>query len=186
MITFDPYAQLRLWARPGTPTAASLDAAGWLFPSGAPTALQPSARTAGLALASPVVTVRSGGSVTVRVTATHPDGGAPWPTLLTFPSGRDAVRLSLQWEGGAGLPVVTDCPPFEVGGAAPVACQQADLPRVVLPGASATIPALLRAVTSGGQPLPPGTYTVRMGMYQELVGTFTGSGSTQLQVRVTA
>ena len=96
------------------------------------------------------------------------------------------MRLSLQWSSSAGsLPAVTGCPTFTVG-PAPVACESADLPRVALPGSTVDIDAVLRAVTANGQPLPPGLYTVRLGLYQQLVGTFAGAGSTALEVRVIA
>jgi hypothetical protein len=185
-ITTDPYAGVTLWALPGTPTATTLASGGWLFPAGAPAPLPDGARTGAVAGAAPAISVRSGGTVDTRVTATHPAGGAPWPILATFPGGQDAVRLSLQWTGGPpGLPAATGCPTFDDAGPPAVACESADLPRVVLPGASATIDATLHAVGPDGQPLPPGTYTVRLGLYQQLVGTFTGSGATTLQVRVT-
>ncbi len=62
LITTDPYAQVSLWALPGTPTAAALDAAGWLLPA-APAPLPAAARTDTLAVASPPSTVvrRRGG-----------------------------------------------------------------------------------------------------------------------------
>ena len=184
MVTADPFAQVALWALPGTPTEAALASAGWLFPAGEPTALPTEARTASLQLPAAPVVVRSGAAVTVRVTAVHPPGGGPWPDLLTFPLGRLAVRLSAQWEGAGGT--ATGCPALPGASSAPLACQSADLPRVLLPGASATIPVVLRAVSATGQPLPPGTYTVRVGLYQELVGVFAGSGAADLEVHVTS
>jgi hypothetical protein len=189
LVTSDPYAGTRLWALPGTATAAALASAGWVFAAGAPTALPPDARAGGVAVASPApVVVQSGGEAKVRATVTHPSGGAPWPTLLTFPVGADAVRLSLQWSaaspGGDGVAPATGCPAFSVPTAVPLACENADLPRVVLPGSAVDVVAVLHAVSADGQPLPPGVYSVRLGLYQQLVGTFSGSGATSVQVRV--
>jgi hypothetical protein len=172
---------------PGTPTTAALAASGWLFPAGAPSALPSAARTGDLAVPPGMVVVRSGASATVRVTATHPPGGEPWATLATFPQGQDAVRVSLQWSTAtASLSPATGCPTFSAASPAPVACESADLPRVVLPGSAVPVKAVLHAVGADGRPLPPGLYTVRLGLYQQLVGSFAGSGTTTLTVRVTA
>jgi hypothetical protein len=188
LVTSDPYAGVALWVLPGTPTTAALASAGWLFAAGAPSPIAPADRAGGLAVASPVIVVRSGGAATVRVTASHPQGGSPWPALSTFPAGADAVRVSLQWSApsGTALPAVAGCPAFTAPVAGPVACENADLPRVLLPGATGALTATLHAVSANGQPLPPGTYTVHLGLYQQLVGTFTGSGTATLRVRVVA
>ncbi|HVM67843.1 MAG TPA: hypothetical protein VMU14_23410 [Acidimicrobiales bacterium] len=188
MVTSDPYAGVALWVLPGTATAASLSSTGWLFAAGPPAPLAPADRVGGLAVASPTVVVPSGGAVTVRLTASHPEGGAPWATMSTFAAGADAVRVALEWSAppGTAVPAVPGCPAFSAPVPAPVACESADLPRVMLPAATGAVTATLHAVSATGQPLPPGTYTVHLGLYQQLVGTFAGSGTTTLQVRVTA
>jgi hypothetical protein len=188
LVTSDSYAGIGLWVLPGTPTAADLASAGWLFAAGAPAPLPPADRVGGLAVASPALVVPSGGVATLHVTASHPQGGSPWPTLATFPGGAEAVRVSVQWSAPAGtaLPAAAGCPAFTAPVPAPVACENADLPRVMLPAATGAVTATVHAVSATGQPLPPGNYTVHLGLYQQLVGTFAGSGTTTLQVRVTA
>jgi hypothetical protein len=194
MVTSDPDTGLAVWVLPGTPTEQRLAAAGWVFEPGPPRVLPAGARQDVLAVAAGPVEVRSGGAAVVDVAVTHPPGGEPWPALLTF-GGPATVRLAVRWFGSARLP--TTCPgPIAgapavparsptIGGPAPVACPNVELPRVVLPGDTVTIPVPLAARSSEGAALPPGTYTVRLGVYQEGVGGFADRGTTEVTVRVT-
>jgi hypothetical protein len=181
MITVDPSEQLALWVLPGTPTEAALADAGWLLPA-APTQLPAPARTDTVAAAPSAPSVASGGTRTLRVAVTHPAGGAPWPALPTY-QGRFAVRLSVWWEAAAGVAAPASCPvPGGATGAA--ACEVVDLPRVAVPGSTTDLAVVLRARSADGEPLPPGLYTVHLGLYQEGVGPFTDQGVTSLSVRV--
>jgi hypothetical protein len=180
MITVDPYAHVALWALPGTPTSAALAAAGWLLPA-SPSPLPASARSDTLEAAAPGP-MASGGAQPLRVAVTHAAGGAPWPALLTY-QGRDAVRLSVWWQAPAGVSAAAPCPvPGRSTQAA--ACQVVDFPRVIAPGSTTAVTTRLQARAADGRPLPAGTYTVHLGLYQEGVGTFTDSGTTSFEVRV--
>jgi len=181
MITSDPYAQVALWVLPGAAIGPALAAGGWLFPAGAPAALADADRV-GSVRAPPSVTVRSGGLVTLPLVVTHPAGGAPWPTLQTFPSGQFAVRVSLQWESSDGSGLAAGCPPIPGAAPGPLECDAADLPRVALPDTSTRVDAVVRAESASGAPLPAGTYTVRIGLFQQLIGGF--SDATSMMVHV--
>jgi len=180
-ITVDPYERLALWVLPGT-SEATLAADGWLLPA-APTPLPAADRVDALAVDPSERSVAAGGAEALRVAVTHPAGGAPWPTLLTY-GGPAAVRLSVWWEPVTGGSAPDTC---TVPGASTraAACEVVDLPRVAAPGSTTDLNVALRARSADGQALPAGTYTVHLGLYQEGVGTFTDQGTTALEVRVT-
>jgi hypothetical protein len=182
LITVDPYEQLSLWVLPGTPTEATLAAAGWLLPA-SPGPLPAASRTDTLAFGAAARSVGGGGTQTLHVAVTHPDGGAPWPDRFTY-EGLDAVRLGVWWEPSAGGPGSDPCP-VPGGAIQAAACEVVDLPRVAAPGSTTDLGVVLQAWSGDGRPLPAGTYTVHLGLYQDGVGTFTDQGTTSLQVRVT-
>ena len=181
MITSDPFAQVALWVLPGAAIEPALATGGWLFPAGPPAALADGDRVGSVRVPTSV-TVHSGGTVHVPLVVTHPAGGAPWPTLDTFPSGQFAVRLSLQWESPDGSGTATGCPPIPGADPTALACQAADLPRVMLPDTSAGVDVVLLAESATGAPLPAGTYTVRIGLFQQLVGGFSDATSVSVHV----
>jgi len=157
-----------LFVLPG-PVQDRLRTAGWLLPSDLHGPL-PAAGQAETVVAAAKLprTIRPGGSTKVKVTATNAGDGSPWPDERGLKQGPFVVRVQALWFP-SGLPVAS---PGE--GGRPVAVSVAELPRTLLPGQRATVTVPLTARAPDGRRLAPGIYTVRVAVYQELVGTFPG------------
>ena len=112
-----------------------------------------------------------GGRESLRLRVVHRGKDLPWVSALDLPGPNRAVRVGIQW--------------FRDG--APLFDLRAELPRTLAPGEEVELDLPLEPRTPQGEPLPPGLYTVRIGLLQELVHWFEaiGDGALELRVEVT-
>ena len=148
--------------RPSDPTFSVLDAAGFLSPPapglGAAVAL-PATDLRGSHIDVPSghkASVQAGKSVPLTVVVHHDQGGAPWPSVaaLHSDSGAFAVQVAVAWTG-----VSNGVNTF-------------NLPETLLPGRQTRFDIPLAPIDANGQPIPPGTYTVNLGLLQQGVASF--------------
>jgi hypothetical protein len=151
------------------PVQDRLRAAGWLLPDDLHGPLPAAGQVQRVSAASRLPqTIRPGASSKVKITATNAGRGSPWPDERGLKQDEFVVRVQALWFP-RGHPVTS---PGQ--GGQPVAVSMAELPRTLQPGEGARVTIALTARSVDGLRLPPGTYTVRIAVYQELVGTFPG------------
>ncbi len=112
--------------------------------------------------------LESGDRRKLPVRITHLGRGGTWTSALGH-SPDKAVRIGIRWlRNGV---VVADT-------------QRTELPHTLHPGEPAEVNVDLTARDNNGQPLPPGTYEVRIGLLQELVLWFEDAGDGAARVAV--
>jgi hypothetical protein len=171
LITVEDDVEQSLWVLPGA-LQSRMNDAGWLLPS-PPGPLPDAARHAVLVTAdrqASVLTVPSGATRTLRVSATHDGAGSPWPAEAGLQQAAFAVRLAVRWYLPGDLPA----DPADPGRAAVATVVQ--LSRTTLPGETATFSVPLTARADARTPLPPGRYEVRLTLYQQSAPAFTDPG----------
>jgi hypothetical protein len=121
------------------------------------------------------VRVVSGGTAVLRLRVAHRGTAAPWVAAGALPNAVGAVRLGVLW-----YPRQQE----NDGDGSQASDQRTELPYTLVPGEEAAIDAVLVARATGGEPLPPGSYEVRISLVQELVRWFKDSGDGVLTVPV--
>ena len=157
-----------LWVMPGSAQAV-LRRAGWLLPSKVPGPLPLFAERATVTATTVPHTLRAGGRADVRVTARNVGPGTPWPGLRGLKQDEYVVRVAAQWFS-AGQQASS---PGE--GGVPVTASLVELPRTLVPGDAVRLSVPIVARTPAGRRLAPGVYTIRVSVYQELVGVLPGT-----------
>lgn len=163
---------MALWVQPG-PELDELERKGWLLPPGFPTGLPDAARRGTLEIvdAPDRVEVEPGGTVELTVRGRHDGSGSPWPDQASFGlDGRVRVMADIRSLGDDGVEGARS------GG---------ELPRWIRPGETFTIDAGVRAVGRYLEPLPPGRYSVTLGIGQDEPRWFVPSPDATFEMRVT-
>jgi hypothetical protein len=145
---------LALWARGDA--ARRLEELGYVLPPGWPPVVPPEARHATIRVeglpADGEIVVPAGEYVDLKVFVEHSGSGSPWPN-------RSSVKPPSQ------VKVVADIRPLDGG---PVGGRSGgELPTWMLPGDRAQVTARVFAVDRELQPLPPGRYSVVIGVGQD-------------------
>lgn len=159
-----------LWVLPGE-LQDRLAAAGDLLPADPAAPIPEEACRAGIELLEdpgPVLRLQRGSSRTLRLRLTHRGHGAPWVSSAALGTPANAVRLAVQWlDRGT---VTGD--------------RRVELPQTMAPGERVDLDLVLEPRTATGEPLPPGLYTARISVLQELVRWCDGAGDGSLTLQV--
>jgi hypothetical protein len=163
-----------LWVLPGS-AQERLAAAGSLIPLDPAAPLPDAACRSRISRLSPqadgMVRVASGGTAVLPVRVAHRGMGAPWVAAGALANPGGAVRVGVVWSR-------------KDGGEGRVSDERTELPYTLAPGEEAAVDVALVARTTGGEPLPPGSYEVQISLVQELVRWFPDDGDGALTVPV--